>query len=39
MAAIIDAETHRAHRQPELEPNLQALVRDVADLASAIERT
>jgi guanylate kinase len=39
VAAIIDAETHRTQRQPELEPNLQALVRDVADLASAIERT
>ena len=39
VAAIIDAETHRTQRQPELEPDLQALVREVADLASAIERT
>jgi guanylate kinase len=39
VAAIIDAETHRTRRQPELDTNLQALVRDVADLASAIERT
>lgn len=39
VAAIIDAETHRTRRQPELEPELQALIRDLADLASAIERT
>jgi guanylate kinase len=39
VAAIIDAETHRTRRQPELETELQALIRDVAEVASAMERT
>jgi guanylate kinase len=39
VAAIIDAETHRPRRQPELKTELQALIRDVAEVASAIERT
>jgi guanylate kinase len=39
VAAIIDAETHRTRRQPEFETELQALIRDVAEVASAMERT
>lgn len=39
VAAILDAETHRPGRQPELEATLRSLVRDLADLAAATERT
>lgn len=39
VAAILDAESHRPRRNPDLNTTLGALVRDIADLASAMERT
>ena len=39
VAAIIDAEARRPTRQPELEATLRSMVRDLADLAAATERT
>lgn len=39
VAAIIDAEARRPSRQPDLEATLRSLVRDLADLAAATERT
>lgn len=39
VAAILDAETHRPGRQPDLQTSVRSLIRDLADLAAAIERT
>lgn len=39
VAAIIDAEARRPTRQPELEATLRSMIRDLADLAAATERT
>jgi len=39
VAAIIEAEARRPGRQPELEPTLRSLIRDLAELAAVTERT
>jgi len=39
VAAILDAEAHRPHRQAELETELQSLIREVSEMAGTFERT
>jgi guanylate kinase len=39
VAAIIDAEARRPHREPDFEATVRSLTREVAELASAMERT
>jgi hypothetical protein len=38
VAAIIDAESRRPHRQPDLDDTLDALAREIARTADALER-